>query len=48
MMLAKELSERDHANRRAISAEILEEVSPRDFFLWGYPKQRFSNIFKTH
>jgi hypothetical protein len=26
MMLAQELSERDHANRRAISAEILEQV----------------------
>ena len=26
MMLAQELSERDHANRRAISAEILERV----------------------
>jgi len=31
MMLAQELSERDHANRRAISAEILEQVSPCDF-----------------
>ena len=26
MMLAQELSERDHANRRAISVEILEQV----------------------
>ena len=26
MMLAQELSERDHANRRAISAEILEKI----------------------
>jgi hypothetical protein len=26
MMLAQELSERDHANRKAISAEILEQV----------------------
>jgi hypothetical protein len=26
MMLAQELSERDHANRRAISAEILEQI----------------------
>jgi hypothetical protein len=26
MMLAQELSERDHANCRAISAEILEQV----------------------
>jgi len=26
MMLAQELSERDHANRRAISAEIPEQV----------------------
>jgi len=26
MMLAQELSERDHANRRAISTEILEQV----------------------
>jgi hypothetical protein len=26
MMLAQELSERDHASRRAISAEILEQV----------------------
>jgi phosphotransacetylase len=26
MMLAQELSERDHANRRAISAEFLEQV----------------------
>jgi hypothetical protein len=26
IMLAQELSERDHANRRTISAEILEEV----------------------
>ena len=26
MMLAQKLSERDHANRRAISAEILEQV----------------------
>jgi len=32
MMLAQELSERDHANRRAVSAEILEQVSPCDFF----------------
>jgi len=31
MMLAQELSERDHANRRAISAAILEQVSPCDF-----------------
>jgi len=31
MILAQELSERDHANRRAISAEILEQVSPCDF-----------------
>ena len=31
MMLAQELSERDHANRRATSAEILEQVSPWDF-----------------
>ena len=27
MMLAQELNERDHANRRAISAEILKQVS---------------------
>ena len=26
MMLAQELSERDHANHRAVSAEILEQV----------------------
>jgi hypothetical protein len=26
MMLTRELSERDHAKRRAISAEILEQV----------------------
>jgi len=31
MMLAQELSERDHANRKVISAEILEQVSPCDF-----------------
>jgi transposase len=43
MMLAQELSEKDHANRRAISAEILEQVSPCDFFLWGYLKEK---VFK--
>jgi len=43
MMLAQELSERDHANRRAIIAEILEQVSPCDFFLWGYLKEK---VFK--
>ena len=26
MMLPQELSDRDHANRRAVSAEILEQV----------------------
>ena len=40
MMLAQELSERDHANRRAVSVEILEQVSPCDFFLWGYLKEK--------
>jgi len=40
IMFAQELSERDHANRRAISAEILEQVSPCDFFLWGYLKEK--------
>jgi methylphosphotriester-DNA--protein-cysteine methyltransferase len=40
MMLAQELSKRDHANRRAISAEILEQVSPCEFFLWGYLKEK--------
>jgi len=45
MMLAEELSERDHANRRAISAEILEQVSPCDFFLWGYLKEK---VFKNY
>jgi len=43
IMLAQELSERDHANHRAISAEILEQVSPCDFFLRGYLKEK---IFK--
>jgi len=43
MMLAQELSERDHANRRAICAEILDELSPCDFFLWGHLKER---VFK--
>ena len=43
MMLAQELSETDHANRRAISAEILEQVSPCEFFLCGYLKQK---VFK--
>jgi hypothetical protein len=33
MMLAEELSERDHANRRAISAEILEHVPAAAVFL---------------
>ena len=40
IMLAQELSERDHANRRAISAEILEQVSPCEFFLSGYLKEK--------
>ena len=43
MMLAQELSERDHVNRRAVSAEILEQVSPYEFFLWGYLKEK---VFK--
>jgi len=43
MMLAQELSERDHVNRRAIRAEILEQVRPCDFFLWVYVKEK---VFK--
>jgi hypothetical protein len=35
MMLAQELSERDHANRRAISAEILEQVPAAAVYLSG-------------
>jgi hypothetical protein len=35
MMLAQELSERDHANRRAISAEILEQVPTAAVLLSG-------------
>ena len=45
MMLAQELSERDHANHRAISTEILEQVSPCDVFLWGYLKEKICKQF---
>ena len=34
-MLAQELSERDHANRRAISAEFLEQVPAAPVLLSG-------------
>ena len=34
-MLAQELSERDHVNSRAISAEILEQVSAAAVLLSG-------------
>jgi len=45
MMLVQELSERDHANRTVISVEILEQVSPCEFFLWGYLKEKFFKHF---
>ena len=35
MMLAQELSEIDHASRRAISAEILEQVAAAAVLLSG-------------
>jgi len=47
MMLTQELSERDHANCRAISAEILEQVSPCDFFLCGYLKEKIFKQFQN-
>jgi methylphosphotriester-DNA--protein-cysteine methyltransferase len=43
MMLAQELSERDYANRRAISAEILEQV-PTAAVLLSSDEADFHNV----